>query len=504
MKILIVEDDELKHQHLEKFVRNLLPVNTTFVWKKSYQSGLQEITSNTYDLILLDMSMHIYEKTAEESGGSFETYAGRMILSEIDIHDIATKVIVVTGYDVYNDGKTLETLKIELKEEFGEFYIDTIYFIGSEDKWKLEITQLIKFHFSSLFENKIINTKIFILLVEDSNYKMEKVQNYILRIAPNSTITIANDQITALSYLEKEKFDLMLLDMQLPNRFGESELDKNGGGNLLIELEINEELKQPLKIVALTQYDELQNSVRENFPELGAIKFDSTSSKWKNTLYRTIKNLAKSKNEYKKIIYCEEQNDELYNAIGFPYIEFRGLKGGSRKVYEAAKFEKEQYALRDRDYLSINEINKLKAKYPNYFILDYYCFENYIYHPDNIEEYFNQTSLKFNKEEYIAEIANQKNSKLLQIAQDYKATRNYLDVTENNNRKEIKENHQLVFNALKSDSFETFYQYFDMKGTNKTKGFDKTCLKKYNLKQCELVKTNWFLKKISKVLEGIL
>ena len=140
MKILIIEDDELKHQHLEKFVSSLIP-DSVFTWRKSYQSGLKEIMANSYELVLLDMSMHIYEKTAQESGGSFETYAGRMILNEIDINEIITRVIVVTGYDVYSDGKTLETLKIELRNEFGDFYIDTVYFIGSQDKWKTELTR---------------------------------------------------------------------------------------------------------------------------------------------------------------------------------------------------------------------------------------------------------------------------------------------------------------------------------------------------------------------------
>jgi len=142
MKVLIIEDDDIKHQHLENYCESIIE-NAHFTWKKSYQSGLNEIMSNSYDLILLDMSMHIYEKTAEESGGSFETYAGRMILSEIDINEIDTKVIVVTGYDVYSDGKTLNTLKEELRSEFGEFYLDTIYFIGSEGKWQIELKQLI-------------------------------------------------------------------------------------------------------------------------------------------------------------------------------------------------------------------------------------------------------------------------------------------------------------------------------------------------------------------------
>jgi DNA-binding LytR/AlgR family response regulator len=146
MKVLIIEDDELKFQHISKHCNELIP-HAEIDWKKSYQSGLNALLNCSYDLVLLDMSMHIYEKSAEEGGGSFETYAGRMILSEIDINEIETKVIVITGYDIYNDGKTLATLKQELREEFGDFYLDTIYFIGSDETWKTRMQELVKENF---------------------------------------------------------------------------------------------------------------------------------------------------------------------------------------------------------------------------------------------------------------------------------------------------------------------------------------------------------------------
>lgn len=146
MRVLIIEDDDLKYKHITKYCKELLP-DSKFVWEKSFQTGLHELLNTEYDLILLDMSMHIYEKSAEEAGGSFETYAGRMILSEIDINEIDTKVIVITGYDIYNDGKTLATLKQELREEFDDFYLDTIYFIGREETWKSKLKSLIEKNF---------------------------------------------------------------------------------------------------------------------------------------------------------------------------------------------------------------------------------------------------------------------------------------------------------------------------------------------------------------------
>lgn len=146
MKILIIEDEELKYVHLETFIKSKFN-DADIVWKKSYKNGLEEIMTRQYDLVLLDMSMHIFERTAKESGGSFESYAGKMILSEIDINEINSKVIVVTGYDVYADGKTLDTLKSELRDEFGDYYLDTVYFIGSDGQWKVDISEIIATHF---------------------------------------------------------------------------------------------------------------------------------------------------------------------------------------------------------------------------------------------------------------------------------------------------------------------------------------------------------------------
>ncbi|WGQ14520.1 hypothetical protein [Sphingobacterium faecium] len=119
-------------------------------WKKSYQSGLDELLTNSYDLILLDMSMHIYEESNSEGGGNFETYAGKMLLEEIELYNIITKVVVVTGYDVYGDGTTLGSLKDELRRNHGEYYLGTVYFVSKEENWKKELYSLITTSFNSI------------------------------------------------------------------------------------------------------------------------------------------------------------------------------------------------------------------------------------------------------------------------------------------------------------------------------------------------------------------
>ena len=352
---------------------------------------------------------------------------------------------------------------------------------------------------------QIANSSLSILLVDDSEYKIEKVQQFLNNVLPNSKVIVAKDSISAQKCLELEKFDLLLLDMQLPNRYGESEPEEEGGLVLLKELEIGDNFKQPTRIIVFTQYDELQVNIRADFPELGAVKFDPTSDDWERTLYRSLLSLSKSKKVRNKIVYCEGDNVSLYNSVGLPGIEFWSLRD-SRSIYFAAKNEKDKFALRDRDFLTSNEIRTLTQKpyFENYFILDYYCFENYIYHPSNICEVVSD----FNQEEYINELKKQKNEKLESIIQDYKLARlGYTDFIDNdkNNMDENPENEIIV--SLKSDDFETFYKFFDMAGKKDKhfkKSFNKKYLEKYNLDAKKLAKTNWFNHKIREVLAKIL
>lgn len=350
-----------------------------------------------------------------------------------------------------------------------------------------------------------LNSSLSILLVDDSDFKIEKVKLYFSEVTPNSKIEIARDQISAQNQLVSEKYDLLILDMLIPYRHGVTEPQEDGGVLLLEELEIGEGYIQPTRIVVFTQFEKLQENIREKYPELGAIFYDLTSDSWKHTLRRTIVSLSKSKKKSNKIVYCEGDNVTYYNSIGLKGIEFWALKD-SRAVYFAAKNEKDKFALRDRDFLTSNEIGVLTNSpyHENYFILEYYCFENYLFHPDNISEVI----IDFNKDEYIVELTKQKNAKFDSIIQDYKLARlGYTDFTDNDKATMDNNPEDEIISSLKSDSFETFYKFFDMAG-KKDKGFKKSFnrsyLEKFNLDKELLAKTNWFKINISNILNKIL
>lgn len=194
-----------------------------------------------------------------------------------------------------------------------------------------------------------------------------------------------------------------------------------------------------------------------------------------------------------KLVAVENKNDQYFNlALGEKGFLFLPASN-NREVFLTAKGDNKMLGLRDKDYLRPDEVKNIIQKFPNLRILEYYAFENYIYHPDNIAE------LKWNgysKDEYIQSIIKEKNEKLLNIVDEIGGARQtYIEFKEG-----IKDDGKRdeIINALKSNDFETFYPYFNMK-----KHYDKKYLQKiqhYDIK--DLVQTQWFKQQIEKILNS--
>lgn len=192
----------------------------------------------------------------------------------------------------------------------------------------------------------------------------------------------------------------------------------------------------------------------------------------------------------KIIIYCENQNSIFFNNLNFENIHFIA-ENNSNSVFIKVVANQIHFGVRDRDYLTDNEIVKIQNSYSNYIILEYYCFENYLFHPNNIEEL---NKKEFNKELYIAELIKQKNSKYDSILIKLKNARNgYQEFKVPDNK--FRENDEVICKYLKSDEIEEFLKSFSLKTE-----FDKTIISKLQLKQEELSSTDWFRKKMENLL----
>jgi len=165
-----------------------------------------------------------------------------------------------------------------------------------------------------------------ILIIDDDLRKVEKIKTIIDQFEeiPSSNIRFANSQIEGKALLRKQQFDLVVLDIQLPTRAGDTPL-ANGGVNLLQEIHSRSIYKRPICIVGLTAYPELLTGASIAFAETmwSIVLYDDTSLEWANRLTQKIRYLIELKiNKVSNNTY--DYNLGIITALNIP--EFEAVK----------------------------------------------------------------------------------------------------------------------------------------------------------------------------------
>jgi len=202
----------------------------------------------------------------------------------------------------------------------------------------------------------------------------------------------------------------------------------------------------------------------------------------------TIHNILKGA----KLVTAENQNATYYNAAlgekGYLFLP----AGNNREVFLTAKGDVNMIGLRDRDYLKTSEIATIKKKWPNLKILHYYAFENYIYHPDNLQELNTQG---YDRTAYIEDIIQQKKDRLISIVDEIGTARQtYVEFKEGI---KIEDDRKEITDSLQNNDLEIFYPFFNMK-----KHYSRVYLQRFNFQIKDLVVTNWFRSKIEEILSS--
>lgn len=141
MKILIIEDDLNKLANVEAYLKKYFSnkqVSYMLDVKHSYQSGLEMIIQNTYDLLLLDMSLPNFDIDEKSDGGNPLSRGGELILYEMDILGIDIATLVITQHDDF-EGESLESINEEYKNNFSSFYIGYVFYSAIESNWKKDL-----------------------------------------------------------------------------------------------------------------------------------------------------------------------------------------------------------------------------------------------------------------------------------------------------------------------------------------------------------------------------
>ena len=190
----------------------------------------------------------------------------------------------------------------------------------------------------------------------------------------------------------------------------------------------------------------------------------------------------------KLLTFCENEDVTVYNSIGLSKKLFLPAKD-KNDVYFSSKNNPKSFGLMDKDFLTPPEIELIYQKVPNLFILNYYSIESYLYHPENLAEIIND----FDIESYKKDLNQQKQNLYEKVIYGLKQARDSYKVLA---LEKIKVNNaeENIFAALKSDSFEEFYPYLDMKKTFKHGN--------YNISKIQLAQSKWIEEAISKIFDA--
>lgn len=140
-KILIVDDDEYKTGKIKELLLKSKKEFSVFT-EKTLNSGLRRIRRESFDMILLDMSMPTFETTDAENYNSF---GGITFLEEMSRKKNLTPVIIVTQYEILGEGtmrKTADSIDEECKSLYKN-YKGIIIYSSIQNTWKEHMLKMI-------------------------------------------------------------------------------------------------------------------------------------------------------------------------------------------------------------------------------------------------------------------------------------------------------------------------------------------------------------------------
>ncbi|MBN8678394.1 MAG: AAA family ATPase [Chitinophagales bacterium] len=207
----------------------------------------------------------------------------------------------------------------------------------------------------------------------------------------------------------------------------------------------------------------------------------------------------------KKLCFVENNDRDYYASLGLKDVLF--AKATNRNnVFHKVLNDPNAIGIVDRDFLSDDDIQLIRAQYKNLYILPYYSIENLLYHPENLVEYFATTDQSFDSNSYISQLKSSKEKvvptlipslALKRTEYPYFGEQVFSDKPTQNrfkNKKENSEQATILAAAMQSDDFETWYKVFPMKA------YATDLPQRQNIPKSELVKTIWFKQKISNLL----
>lgn len=182
-----------------------------------------------------------------------------------------------------------------------------------------------------------------LLIIDDNDTKIDQLISVIITIDSISMndITVCKNIIDAKRSLKTNKYDALLLDMQLPLRDDQPPKPK-AGIDFLKEFKNNNKFNHPREIIGITAYEDEFKEAEDVFSDnlLSVIQYDAVSDNWKDRLIERLEYLVLSQEDetgydYDIAIICALKSPELeavkYSSLNWE--EFSITNDKSTKYY---------------------------------------------------------------------------------------------------------------------------------------------------------------------------
>jgi CheY-like chemotaxis protein len=146
MRLLIVEDEAPKLQNVKELALELNLFDELFE-ARSVGSALRALREDTFDLVILDMSLPTFDIGVGEGGGRPQGFGGQEVLRYMDRYAVATPVIVATAFEAFAEkGKAIDLKDLEksLLSQHPEIFRGIVFYNTMFSKWRDDLRGQIK------------------------------------------------------------------------------------------------------------------------------------------------------------------------------------------------------------------------------------------------------------------------------------------------------------------------------------------------------------------------
>jgi CheY-like chemotaxis protein len=145
MRMLMVEDEVPKQRHISSFLNEVVR-DLDLQVARSVNSAVERLEGQTFDLMLLDMSLPTFDQDNDESGGRPQGFGGIEVVREIQMAGVRCMIVVITGYEVFPKGDSgqlnIRQLKDDLEGEFKDLVVGVLHYNSAVDEWKTNLINI--------------------------------------------------------------------------------------------------------------------------------------------------------------------------------------------------------------------------------------------------------------------------------------------------------------------------------------------------------------------------